>query len=93
MAESLDVSATRALYDAVAVSYEELLRDFMAEKVYDRAMLAAFTARVRDTGTLESLAAGGSLLLAFQTGTPTRHIERAYGHDVSMDAHLMARTR
>lgn len=174
MDEPLDVTATRAAYDTVAVSYEELLRGLMAEKVYDRAMLAAFTERVVGTGninvldagcgpgritaylaslgldtrgmdlspamvavarkahpglefrvgTIEALDAapgslggvvawyslihtpperlpgvfeafrgaledGGFLLLAFQVGDAGRHIDRAYGHDVSYDAFLM----
>jgi len=37
-----------------------------------------------------ALATGGFLCLAFQAGTTRRHLESAYGHDVSMDAYLMA---
>jgi SAM-dependent methyltransferase len=58
MDEPLDVTATRAAYDTVAASYEELLRDLMAEKVYDRAMLGAFAERVISTGNINVVDAG-----------------------------------
>ncbi|ALE06894.1 methyltransferase [Arthrobacter sp. ERGS1:01] len=58
MDEPLDVTATRAAYDTVAASYEELLRDLMAEKVYDRVMVAAFSERVVGTGNVKVLDAG-----------------------------------
>ena len=41
-AEPAFVRATRAAYDTVAVDYAELLRDELAAKPLDRAMLAAF---------------------------------------------------
>jgi ubiquinone/menaquinone biosynthesis C-methylase UbiE len=34
------------------------------------------------------LAPGGHALLGFQAGEGHRHLTRAYGHDVSMEAHL-----
>ncbi|TSE15931.1 hypothetical protein B1A87_008465 [Arthrobacter sp. KBS0703] len=34
------------------------------------------------------LAPGGYALVSFQVGEGPRHISRAYGHDVSMDAQL-----
>lgn len=40
------VTATRAAYDTVAVSYAELLRDHLATEPFDRAMLDAFAALV-----------------------------------------------
>lgn len=35
------------------------------------------------------LAPGGQLLLAFQVGDERRHLEHAYGHDLSLDAYRM----
>ncbi|WP_037312200.1 class I SAM-dependent DNA methyltransferase [Amycolatopsis orientalis] len=35
------------------------------------------------------LAPGGHLLLAFQVGDEVRHIEHAYGHDISCDAYRL----
>ena len=34
------------------------------------------------------LAPGGNAILGFQVGEGHRHLSRAYGHDVSMEAHL-----
>jgi len=174
MDEPLDVAETRAAYDSVATSYGVMLRDLMAEKPYDRAMLGAFAEQVLATGNpsvldagcgtgriaghlatlgldvagvdlspgmvevaraehpglgfsvgaLEELdlaagslggivawyslihtpperlapvlaalagglAPGGFLLLAFQAGSGRRHIQQAYGHEVSMHAFLL----
>jgi SAM-dependent methyltransferase len=50
MTEHPDVVATRAAYDAVAVDYAALLRDELAGKALDRAMLAAFAEHVRAAG-------------------------------------------
>ncbi len=36
------------------------------------------------------LAPGGYAMVSFQVGEGPRHLERAYGHDVSMEAHLFA---
>ncbi|ANN17772.1 methyltransferase [Amycolatopsis orientalis] len=36
------------------------------------------------------LVPGGHLLLAFQVGDEVRHIEHAYGHDISCDAYRLA---
>ncbi|WP_414939065.1 class I SAM-dependent DNA methyltransferase [Amycolatopsis sp. cmx-11-51] len=36
------------------------------------------------------LAPGGHLMLAFQVGDEIRHIEHAYGHDISCDAYRLA---
>ncbi|MFI9452070.1 class I SAM-dependent DNA methyltransferase [Amycolatopsis sp. NPDC052450] len=36
------------------------------------------------------LATGGHLLVAFQVGDEIRHIEHAYGHDISCDAYRLA---
>ncbi|GAA5229982.1 class I SAM-dependent DNA methyltransferase [Arthrobacter cryoconiti] len=58
MNEPRDITRTRAAYDAVAVSYEQLLRGLMAEKPYDRGVLSIFAERVRGTGNLTVLDAG-----------------------------------
>lgn len=50
MSEPEHLSDLRAVYDAVAVSYEELLRDALAEMPLDRAMLGAFAEQVRASG-------------------------------------------
>ncbi|KRC52031.1 methyltransferase [Leifsonia sp. Root227] len=50
MTEHPDVVATRAAYDAVAVDYAALLRDELAGKALDRAMLAAFAEHVQTAG-------------------------------------------
>ncbi|XAS66731.1 class I SAM-dependent methyltransferase [Micrococcaceae bacterium Sec5.7] len=174
MTEPIDVGATRAAYDTVAVDYSELLRTELAAKPFDRAMLAAFAELAKDAGSgtiadigsgpgrvtahlhslglttfgidlspemvavarreypelrfdegsMEALgladsmlggivawysiihtpperlpvvfaefsrvlAAGGILLLAFQTGEEPRHIKQAYGHDVALDAYRL----
>ncbi len=49
-AEPAFVRATRAAYDTVAVDYAELLRDELAAKPLDRAMLAACAELVRADG-------------------------------------------
>lgn len=46
MAEHPDVISTRNAYDTVAVDYAALLRDELAGKTLDRAMLAAFAEHV-----------------------------------------------
>lgn len=51
MSEHADVAATRLAYDTVASDYAALLRDELASKPLDRAMLSAFAEEV--------LAAGG----------------------------------
>lgn len=50
MIEHSDTSATRAAYDTVAVDYAELLRDELASKPIDRALLAAFAELVQADG-------------------------------------------
>ncbi|HEY8913298.1 class I SAM-dependent methyltransferase [Lacisediminihabitans sp.] len=39
------------------------------------------------------LAAGGYLLIAFQSGDEPRHITRAYGHDLDLDAYRLPANR
>ncbi|MFF1877209.1 class I SAM-dependent DNA methyltransferase [Leifsonia sp. NPDC058230] len=50
MSEPLDVAATRNAYDTVAADYEELLRDELAQKPIDRAVLGAFAEYVVASG-------------------------------------------
>jgi SAM-dependent methyltransferase len=50
MTEPSYLTATRAAYDTVAADYAELLRTELAEKPFDRAMLAAFAELVRGAG-------------------------------------------
>jgi SAM-dependent methyltransferase len=171
MTEPSDVTATRAAYDTVAADYADLLRDELAVKPFDRAILAAFAELVgsgivadigcgpgRITAHLDSLgmpafgidlsrrmvavarqahpslrfeegsmealdvadgalggvvawysiihtpperlaavfcefhrvlSVDGLLLLAFQVGDEPRHLSRAYGHDIALDAYRL----
>ncbi|WP_431279504.1 class I SAM-dependent DNA methyltransferase [Leifsonia poae] len=50
MSEPADVIATRTAYDKVAVDYELLLRDELAEKPVDRAMLGIFAEQIAAAG-------------------------------------------
>jgi hypothetical protein len=57
-AEPMFVRATRAAYDTVAVDYAELLRDELAAKPVDRALLALFAELVRGGGPVADLGCG-----------------------------------
>jgi SAM-dependent methyltransferase len=48
--EPADVQATRSSYDTVAADYEVLLRDELATKPLDRAMLGIFAEQVTEAG-------------------------------------------
>jgi SAM-dependent methyltransferase len=48
--EPADVQATRSAYDTVAADYEVLLRDELATKLLDRAMLGIFAEQVIEAG-------------------------------------------
>ncbi|MFD9969638.1 class I SAM-dependent DNA methyltransferase [Streptomyces sp. NPDC059011] len=172
LTESLHVRSTRLAYDTVAVDYEELVREELAAKPLDRAMLGAFAEVVRAAGAgpvadagcgpgriaaylaglgldvfgvdlspemiavarrahpglrfevgdmtalgsvdgalggivawystvhtppealpeilaefRRALAPDGRLLLAFKAGDERRHLERAYGHELSLDVY------
>ena len=50
MTEPSYLHATRVAYDTVAVDYAELLRDELAHKPLDRAMLGVFAELVQETG-------------------------------------------
>jgi hypothetical protein len=84
VSETVDVRATREAYDTVAVDYAALLATELADKPLDRALLGAFAEFHRVVGP------GGHLLLAFQVGDAAVHLERAYGHTVSLDAYRLS---
>lgn len=81
MAEASYLQATRTAYDTVAVDYAELLRDELAAKPIDRAMLTAFTELVQyaDGGPVADLGCG--------PGRVTEHLNAlglpAFGIDLS----------
>ncbi|MDJ0378291.1 class I SAM-dependent methyltransferase [Cryobacterium sp. PH31-L1] len=81
MIEPSDTSATRLAYDTVAVDYAELLRDELASKPIDRALLAAFAELIRADGN-EPVADVGC-----GPGRVTFHLHRlglqAFGIDLS----------
>jgi ubiquinone/menaquinone biosynthesis C-methylase UbiE len=166
------LTATRAAYDTVAASYADVLRTELANKPFDRAMLATFAELVGTTGAVADLgcgpgritahlhtlgltafgidlspgminiarqahphlcfdegrltdldltdnvlagivawysiihtppellpavftefhrvlAPGGHLLIAFQVGDETRHLDQGYGHTISLDAYRL----
>ncbi|MET0991557.1 MAG: class I SAM-dependent methyltransferase [Lacisediminihabitans sp.] len=66
--EPTDVAATRAAYDTVARDYADLLRDELARKVLDRAMLAAFAELVPTGGRVADVGCG--------PGRVTAHLSR-----------------
>ncbi|MGA5872623.1 class I SAM-dependent methyltransferase [Streptomyces cinereoruber] len=73
--------ATRAAYDAVAATYEELFRDSLRDSPLDRAMLGVFAEAVRADG------AGRVADLGCGPGHVTAHLDglglSAFGVDVS----------
>lgn len=81
MTEPSYLRATRVAYDTVAADYAELLRDELARKPFDRAMLGAFAELVHN--------AGGQLVadLGCGPGRVTAHLcalgVHAFGVDVS----------
>lgn len=172
MTEPAYLTATRAAYDTVAASYADVLRTELANKPFDRAMLATFAELVGTTGAVADLgcgpgritahlhtlgltafgidlspgminiareahphlcfdegrltdldltdnvlagivawysiihtppellpavftefhrvlAPGGHLLIAFQVGDETRHLDQGYGHTISLDAYRL----
>ncbi|MFD5814923.1 class I SAM-dependent DNA methyltransferase [Streptomyces sp. NPDC127038] len=83
------LQATRASYDTVAADYAELLKDELAAKPLDVAMLAAFAERVRAGG-------GGAVAdLGCGPGRVTVQLERlgldAFGIDLSPGMVAVAR--
>ena len=67
-AEPAFVRATRAAYDTVAVDYAELLREELAAKPLDRAMLAAFAELVAGSGPVADLGCGPGRVAAHLAG-------------------------
>lgn len=81
MTEHPDVAATRTAYDVVAVDYADMLRDELAAKPVDRAMLAAFAEQIAAAG-------GGEVAdLGCGPGRVTEHLAGlgvdAFGIDLS----------
>jgi SAM-dependent methyltransferase len=58
MIEPIDVAETRTAYDTIAVSYEEMLRDMLAENPWDRAVLDTFAELVGPTVPVADLGCG-----------------------------------
>ncbi|MCZ2818278.1 class I SAM-dependent DNA methyltransferase [Modestobacter sp. VKM Ac-2984] len=91
MTESSDVAETRAAYDTVAASYEELARSLLAESAMDRAVLGVFAEQV--------LADGGGPVgdLGCGPGRITTHLDSlgldAFGIDLSPGMVDVARRR
>ncbi|MGV9674280.1 class I SAM-dependent DNA methyltransferase [Nocardia sp. NPDC003482] len=56
--EHPDVARTRAGYDAVAEQYAAMFAGAMAERPFDRAVLAAFADLVRGTGSVADIGCG-----------------------------------
>ncbi|NBM16916.1 class I SAM-dependent methyltransferase [Streptomyces sp. GC420] len=89
MTEPSYLPPTRASYDTVAGDYAELLRDELARKPFDRAMLAAFAELVRDAGV------GPVADLGCGPGRVTAHLDGlgidAFGIDLSPGMVAVAR--
>lgn len=89
MSEPADIEATRSAYDKVAADYEVLLRDELAEKPVDRAMLGMFAEQVAaaDSGPVADLGCG--------PGRVTAHLATlgldAFGVDLSPGMVAVAR--
>ncbi|MBB6405892.1 class I SAM-dependent methyltransferase [Arthrobacter sp. AZCC_0090] len=89
MTEPADVHATRAAYDTVAADYAELLRDELASKPFDRAMLDTFAELVEAAG-------GGAVAdVGCGPGRITAHLQSlglaAFGVDLSPEMVAVAR--
>jgi SAM-dependent methyltransferase len=87
-----DLAATRVAYDTVAHDYAEVLRNELAAKPYDRAMLAAFAELVRSGGAGTRVAD-----LGCGPGRITAHLDGlgldAFGLDLSPQMIAVARAR
>jgi SAM-dependent methyltransferase len=89
MTEPSDVHATRAAYNTVAADYAELLRNELAAKPLDRAMLGTFAELVESSG-------GGEVAdLGCGPGRITAHLHSlglaAFGIDLSPEMVAVAR--
>jgi ubiquinone/menaquinone biosynthesis C-methylase UbiE len=86
MTEPTDVAITRAAYDIVAADYAELLRDELAEKPHDRAVLAAFAELIGD-GLVADIGCGPGRVTAHLAGLGVE----AFGIDLSPEMIAVAR--
>src|ERR1700754_4371582 len=66
--EPADVAETRAAYDAVAVSYEQTLRDLLAASPWDRAMLDTFAELVGPAAVVADLGCGPGRITGYLAG-------------------------
>lgn len=89
MAEPNDVLTTRTAYDTVAASYEELLRDELAAKPLDRALLGMFAELVGDSGPVADLGCGPGRVTAYLGSLGVS----AFGVDLSPGMVAVARRR
>jgi SAM-dependent methyltransferase len=89
VSEPADIEATRTAYDKVAADYEVLLRDELAEKPVDRAMLGIFAEQVAAAGS------GPVADLGCGPGRVTAHLATlgldAFGVDLSPGMVAVAR--
>jgi SAM-dependent methyltransferase len=66
--EPADVAETRAAYDTVAVSYEQMLRDLLAASPWDRAMLDTFAELVGPAAAVADLGCGPGRITGYLAG-------------------------
>lgn len=89
LTESLHVRSTRLAYDTVAVDYEELVREELAAKPLDRAMLGAFAEVVKaaEAGPVADVGCGPGRIAAYLAGLGVD----VFGVDLSPEMIAVAR--
>ncbi|WP_432073130.1 class I SAM-dependent DNA methyltransferase [Streptomyces wuyuanensis] len=89
MPESLHVRSARLAYDTVAVDYEDLVREELATKPLDRAMLGAFAEVVRAAGAgpVADVGCGPGRIAAYLAGLGVD----VFGVDLSPEMIAVAR--
>ncbi|SDN49672.1 class I SAM-dependent DNA methyltransferase [Streptomyces wuyuanensis] len=87
--DSLHVRSTRLAYDTVAADYEDLVRDELATKPLDRAMLGAFAEVVRAAGAgpVADVGCGPGRIAAYLAGLGVD----VFGVDLSPEMIAVAR--